>query len=300
MEFASGQLDSIASGAQLRLNGPNTFVADAGATGSNSALTGLDNVMGELDLENGAAVAVGGDLVDDGGIFIDTNGNEGASHLTVAGTLTNSGRLQIGNGGLSADDSVTAAAVDNSGQIQLFGNTATGHRATLDIAGAAGFGIAGTVTGHVQLFDDALVEFASGQLDAIASGGQLQLNGPNTFVADAGATGSNSALTGLDSVVGELDLDSGAVVAVNGDLVDDGGIFIDTNGNEGASHLTVAGTLTNSGRLQVGNGGLSADDSVTAAASTTAARSSLSATPPPATARRSTSPAPPASASPGR
>ena len=120
------------------------------------------------------------------------------------------------------------------------------------------------MTGHVQLFDDALVEFASGQLDAIASGGQLQLNGPNTFVADAGATGSNSALTGLDSVVGELDLDNGAVVAVNGDLVDDGSIFVDFNGNEGGSHLTVAGALTNSGRLQVGNGALSADDSLRA------------------------------------
>ena len=129
-----------------------------------------------------------GDLVDSGGIFIDNNGTEGGSQLTVAGTLTNSGTLQIGNGALTADDGVTAAAVDNTGLLELFGSTANGHRATLDIAGAAGFGTAGVVTGRVWLTDDALVEFASGQLDTIASGAQLRLNGVNAFVADAGAT----------------------------------------------------------------------------------------------------------------
>ena len=111
---------------------PNTFVADAGATGSNSALTGLDNVTGEFDLENGATVAVGGDLVDSGGIFIDNNGTEGGSQLTIAGTLTNSGTLQIGNGALSGDDGVTAAAVDNTGRSSSSAapQTATGPRST--------------------------------------------------------------------------------------------------------------------------------------------------------------------------
>ncbi len=41
IEFASGQITSLADGAQLTLNGNDAFVEDSTALGSNSALTGL-------------------------------------------------------------------------------------------------------------------------------------------------------------------------------------------------------------------------------------------------------------------
>ncbi len=45
-----------------------------------------------------------------------------------------------------------------------------------------------------------LLEFASGGIATIASGGEVAENGANAFVADAGTTTSNSALTGITAV----------------------------------------------------------------------------------------------------
>ncbi len=68
--------------------------------------------------------------------------------------------------------------------------------------GAAGFGTAGTLTGTVDLTNDSAIEFASGQISTIGAASQLLLNGNNAFVDDAGSSASNSALTGLGTVVG--------------------------------------------------------------------------------------------------
>ena len=43
--------------------------------------------------------------------------------MTVGGTLTNSDTFNIGNSSLSAPTTVTAAALTNTGTIELFGNT---------------------------------------------------------------------------------------------------------------------------------------------------------------------------------
>ena len=57
IEFASGQISSVAAGASLILGGPSAFIADAGALTSNSALVGLNNVLGTLGLGNGASIS---------------------------------------------------------------------------------------------------------------------------------------------------------------------------------------------------------------------------------------------------
>ena len=46
LEFDSGQIASVASGAELSLYGSSAFVADAGSAASNSALTGLTSNAG--------------------------------------------------------------------------------------------------------------------------------------------------------------------------------------------------------------------------------------------------------------
>ena len=135
IEFASGQITSLAAGAQLHLNGNDAFIEDSTALGSNSALTGLASIGAgaTFDLENKAAVSTTGALVNDGNVYLDANGGDGGSSLTVAGTLTNSGTLDIGNRSLSSSDSVTAKSFVNSGTVDLTGNGT--NLAALDVSG---------------------------------------------------------------------------------------------------------------------------------------------------------------------
>ncbi len=109
-----------------------------------------------------------------------------------------------GTGGLS-----------NASQINIEGNVAI--QATLNVTNAAaGFGTEGVETGTVFLENDALLEFKSGEITTVD--GELTLDGANARVADAGATGSNSALTGLTSVSGNFFLQNGATVTTTGNL----------------------------------------------------------------------------------
>ena len=149
IEFASGEITSLAANAQLHLNGNDAFIEDSTALGSNSALTGLASIgAGAIfGLHNKAAVSTTGALVNDGTIRLDIVGGDGGSSLTLAGALTNSGALTIGNATLSASDKVTAASLDNTGSIHLTGSSA--NQALLDVTGSAGFGTAGVLSGNV-------------------------------------------------------------------------------------------------------------------------------------------------------
>ena len=124
--------------------------------------------------------------------------------------------LDIGNGSITSADTVTvngAGGLSNTGYINIIGSATA--RATLNIANAAaGFGTKGLETGTVVLENDALLEFKSGEITTV--NGWLQLDGANAHVADAGATGSNSALTGLSSVTDFFLLQNGAAVTTTG------------------------------------------------------------------------------------
>jgi hypothetical protein len=197
-------------------------------------------------------------------IYVDAFGGEGGTTLNIGGTLTNSGGLTIGNATLSASDEVTAASLDNTGDINLHGSGA--NQALLDVVGSAGFGSAGVLSGNVGLFGDSAIEFASGQISTIAANTSLFFAGKSAFIEDSTALGSNSALTGLSNIAGSLFLVDGAAVSTVGSLVNDGNVILDNSG-DGGSSVTVAGTLTNSGAgvLLIGNGALSTPDTVTAA-----------------------------------
>jgi hypothetical protein len=267
IEFASGQITSLSPGSDsyLVLDGNDAFIEDSTALGSNSALTGLAKVAGTLDLENGASVSTTVALVNNGRVYLDTGGGEGGSSLTLAGALTNSGTLRIGNTTLSAPDTVTAASLDNTGSILLNGPSA--NQALLDVtAGGAGFGAAGVLRGYVRLAGDSAIEFKSGQITSLAKGAHLGLHGNDAFIEDSTALGSNSALTGLAliSAGATFKLHDEASVSTTGALVNDGNVLLDTNAGDGGSSLTLAGALTNSKELAIGNATLSASDKVTA------------------------------------
>ena len=310
-----GSIAAIESGASLSLSGAHALVADKGATGSNSALTGLSSNAGSLTLDDGASLTTSGALNNSFYLFVDYDAGSSGSHLKVGGTLTNIGNIYLGNGAsagtkatiggalnnsglvvlndsslaISGDvnnngsiyvaggvmtvggvltnssllaigdslltaTSVTATALDNNGNISLTGGNTTAGLTTLEIASAAGFGTAGELTGNVSLSGDALLKFdGGGSIAAIESGASLSLSGAHALVADKGATGSNSALTGLSSNAGSLTLDDGESLATSGDLNNSFGIYVDYNAGSSGSHLKVGGTLTNIGSIYLGN-----------------------------------------------
>src|SRR5262249_19002092 len=127
LEFASGQITTIAGNSELTLSGTNAHLADASDTSSNSALVGLSSIAGNLFVRSGGGVGVGGALSVTGGLHVDEAGGEGGTSLTVPGTLTNSNLINIGNGGSSGATTVTAAALANTGTINMGSG---GHLAT--------------------------------------------------------------------------------------------------------------------------------------------------------------------------
>ena len=168
IEFAGGEITSLAANAQLHLNGNDAFIEDSSALGSNSALMGLASIgAGAIfGLHNKAAVSTTGSLVNDGTIRLDIVGGDGGSSLTLAGALTNSGSLSIGNRTLSAADKVTAAALDNSGSIQLRGSSQPG--APRRDRGQRGIRHCGSLERQCALAGDSAIEFASGQITSLA------------------------------------------------------------------------------------------------------------------------------------
>jgi hypothetical protein len=160
-----GTVNSITDSSDLRFR----------SAGTNTVTTFLDNT---------------------GSLWVDHGGGAGGgTTLNIRETLTNSGTFYIGNRSLSAPDTVTAAALDNSGLLAM--RSGTINQALLDLTGGAGFGTAGVLSG-VELAGESAIEFASGQVTRLA--GTLLLNGNDAFIEDSTALGSNSALTGLTNI----------------------------------------------------------------------------------------------------
>ena len=258
IEFASGQIATIAENGVLQLNGKRAFIEDSTALGSNSALMGLADVAGALEMYGDVSVTTNGALLDSGSIYLDFPDHTGGSTLSTDGAINNSGTLSVGNSFLSSASTVTTAALNNTGSIDLTG--AGANQALLDVTtGVAGFGTAGTVTGTVDLNQDSAIEFLSGQITTIGAGSQLGLYGNNAFIEDSAALGSNSALMGLANVAGSFDLGDNASVSTTGPLADSGLLVL-----YAGSTLSIADQLTVTGKLDIGDSTLSSSDAVTA------------------------------------
>src|SRR5262249_26874256 len=66
LEFTGGQITTIEDDASLLLDGAHARIALSATPGTNSALAGLTDNEGIFHLEDGATVAVGGDLTNNG------------------------------------------------------------------------------------------------------------------------------------------------------------------------------------------------------------------------------------------
>ena len=253
LEFHSGGITAIASGADLSLNGADALVALSTALTTNSALTGLATNAGTLNLADSPFTTTVA-LNNTGTLEVDYSyygAGGGGSAVSIGGTLTNSGFVEIGNTAITKATTVTAKGLANTGTIDLTGGAAI--RATLDSTAAA----PATWTGSAFLSGDALLEFASGGITAIGSGAELSLNGALSWVALSTALTGNSALTKLASNVGTFAADGGSALTTTGGFTNTGTLDLDTTGT-GGSHLAVGGTLTNMGLVDIGNGTITA------------------------------------------
>jgi hypothetical protein len=229
-------------------------------------LTGSLSNSGAVSLQNGATLTASGALnnIGTGSFQVDASGSGGSS-LNIAGTLTNSasgggfGGLFIGNSAISQATTITAAGLSNTGDIGITGSAT--KQAALEIGAAA----PSTWTGRLFLSGDALLQFSgTGQIGTIGSGAEMDITGPQAYVAAAGINStSNSALRGLTTNNGRFSVASGASVATSGGLSNAGTLSVDGGGS-----LNVAGILSNSAGgfsgVTIGHPGVAQPTTVTA------------------------------------
>jgi hypothetical protein len=243
LEFASGQITSIAGGATLTLNGAESRVADASDTTSNSALAHLASNAGTFQFRNGAGLAdqatstfatsgnfalienatfstlAGIGFTNSGAVYLDSDGGTGGSTLTIGGTLTNSGTIQIGNTGLSAPSTMTAGALVNAsgGSFSMYGSAS--YAATATISGPASN--AGTLTiGNYSAFDvtgGAAFTQTAGTTTVSANGAfsaaTIDIDG-GAFVVDATNFTNSGTLAAADG--GDINLGAGGLTNLSG------------------------------------------------------------------------------------
>jgi hypothetical protein len=282
LEFASGGITSVGTGAQLELDGSQARVALASNTSSSTALTGLANNNGTLLLRGDSGLGAGGASLttttsfnNNASLDVDSFGNDGGSQVAFGGTLNNYGTTTIGNtgegnnAGSGTSAIVTAASLNNVGTLIVQGNAASGttNQATLNVTDVA----PGSATGTIRVSGDGLLEFASGGATSIAANALLELDGSEARVALASNTSSSTALTGLASNNGTLLLRGnsgfgagGASLTTTTGFTNNATLDVDSFGSDGGSSLAIGGTLTNYATVAIGNTGLSASDSVTA------------------------------------
>jgi len=294
LQFASGTITTIGSSAALWLDGAQAFVAIAGALDRNSALTGLTDNEGALDLSNGAEVAITGFFNNSGGLYVDGSGGDGGgSALTIGGTLVNAGMISLGNADLSSSASIATNALVNlaPGSIELYGSATGQGRLAAGPAVNAGtitVGAGGVldVAGNFWLDGNSLLTvedggtLTTGAMTTVLKGGAgttstIDLQGQSfesryKIVVESGVlqftdtTGvTTPTLTGAGIIQGEVFLDLGAnvlTITPTGQPVGDTNVFHFWHTDLGRAYTNVVAadgsmTITGSNRGEILTGG---------------------------------------------
>ena len=226
LEFATGEITTIAANSSLAITDPNSFLADATNTSANSALTGLTTNNGSLSLNDIAPLTLTGAFTNNGTLDFSN------ATLNISGTLINSNTVSIGsnpNGSINGPlaTTVTATGLSNTssgsitlsggssslGQLTVNGTAVNNGTVTIDVDSTI------TVTGNPYTQAGGTTTVNGGTLTASAidvSGGTLVL----------GTTGSLSTGVTFTSGSGTLKLDSktnlpsSIVGAISGDEID--------------------------------------------------------------------------------
>ncbi|HZL67898.1 MAG TPA: PEP-CTERM sorting domain-containing protein [Candidatus Limnocylindrales bacterium] len=210
----AGALTVYQTGA-LYLAAGNTVTA--GADSSNA---------GFIQLENGSALQVNGNLSNSGTIYLGYLVGS-AGNLTVTGELDNTGVLQLGR-----RDAFSSGSAVNLGSLVNAGSISVGPSTTLRVDGAV------NNTGGIAL------GFQDGELGSQAHFGSLVNSG-------AVEIGLGSALTVAGDVnntaTGWVGMDGMAQLLIGGSLTNSGSLI--TGRNWGGDEVHIGGGLTNSGQI---------------------------------------------------
>ncbi len=249
---------------QANLDGSTSYVVSI-----TSAITigsvFLNDAQATLAIDaSGQTVKAKGDLEITGTLTIDAADGSGGTTLINKATMGIDGTLQIGNQHLAAPTLVNVGILLAPGTVELMGGTAfNGPLAKLNVYNDSA---PITLSGHISLSGNALLEFVDGQVHTIGTGAFLSLDGTQSRIAIQGAAGGNSALTNLTDVLGTLDLANGASIVMNtvSNFSNDGVLNVDSSATQGGSHQVVGETLINTGSLSLGNTALGSSDSIQA------------------------------------
>jgi hypothetical protein len=199
LQYGSGSITAIGSGAVLDLNGGRVGL---NGQGGNSALTHLASNAGGLHIAVGGGIITDTDFSNAGVALI------GGGVLALGGALNNSATLQL-NGG-----TVTAAGVNNTGTLTI-GNFGSGG--TLSVSAGHAFNqTAGNTTVGGGSLSAPQVNIAGGSLlfqvplTAAAGTGPITLSG-NSLVEFAGQV-DRSEQVGFGGA-GTIHLDNGSLFA---------------------------------------------------------------------------------------
>jgi hypothetical protein len=206
IEFASGQISTIAASSQLEMSG-NSAIEDSTALGSNSALTGLADIAGSLFLEDGVSLSTSESVTDSGHLNLDYSYGLGGSTLSIGGALTNTGALDIG--AVSSSSSVTAASFVNSGKVDLGGNGTA--FASLGVSGAT------TNSGAISIATDS--EELAG---AVGGAGSFSLSTANLQFDSSVSAGQTIIESGANDLILEQAQNFAATISGfgTGDTID--------------------------------------------------------------------------------
>ncbi len=245
--FNTGVVQLNGSADSLTVLGTVTNQLDADVflygAGSMATLGGLNN-SGVVDVENGSTLQVNGSTNNSGNLYTDQMGLGGSNHLTIAGTLTNTGNFELnGHGDVATMASLTTSQfvdVENGSTLQVNGDVSISADFFTDNSGLGGnnsVNVTGNLdnTGLVQLF---------GTGDTVKIGGAVT----NQLDAEILLNGSGASLSvGSLNNAGTVSLNNSNTLTVNGSVTNSG-VF---NTNSGSNTVNVSGGLTNTSTGQI-------------------------------------------------
>jgi hypothetical protein len=277
---------STGGGSQLVDNGTPQTLTIAGAltvyqTGTlylaagNTVTAGADSSnAGFIQLENGSALQVNGNLSNSGTIYLGYLVGS-AGNLTVTGELDNTGVLQLGRrDAFSSGSAVTLGSLVNAGSISVGPATTLRVNGAVNNSGGIGVGFYEGELGSQAYFGSLVnsggVEIGLGSALTVAGDlnntatGWVGMDGMAQLLIGGSLTNSGSLITGRnwggDEVhigggltnSGQIALDGSAQFYVAGVANNPGSLLFDRNFGSGA--YAAFGGLVNSGSIEMNNG----------------------------------------------
>jgi hypothetical protein len=220
-----------------------------------SATTGASSAnLGNIDLEFGSSLQANGDLNNSGYLY-GARINESSANVTVTGTLTNSGSINLGfffESMQEGSGTLTAGTLVNTGSIGLIAS----HAGAGSLVNEGNISLASDFT-SLNVNGDVT---NSGGIDAggpktqasISIGGRLTNTATGVLNLGGAVNGSSQASVGFVTNAGTISVGTYGYLSVYSDVTNSGGIG---TGNMGGS-IRIGGDVTNSGGIGAGPYGI--------------------------------------------